>query len=331
MRTKHLFSILIALLITCISPQIVFSQGVSFYFIKENIGTVTTNTELIVSDQLNLSCTNPSLIAERIDETRNIFINVESSITPTSKFLIIPFGYTFKKKYSVSCVIPYYVNRGLNYSHGPESASGIGDLTLKTSFKHNKGKFRNEYSLAAKLPTGDAYKQVNGYIVPLGTGTTDYMGQAILNYKVNKSTFYGNLSFRINGKLKRKAIIDLTSETKEIKYSIKNGNTFMFYSSYSYKFWKYASFLTGLSAIKNGKGEIDQTTSSSTGPSFTITGTTAGQDFFIFDGNPAIVFSIQKFNLLLGCKIPLYTKVSELNSEEKRKLMYTFSLSYSIY
>ncbi len=331
MQSKKLFSLVIITLILCISPQIVNSQGLSFYFIKENIGTLTSNSELIATDQLNLSCTNHSLAPERIEETRNIFINVESSITPTSKFLVIPFGYTFKKKYSISCVLPYYLNRGLNYSHGIESATGIGDLTIKTSFKHNTGNFKNEYSFAAKLPTGDAYKQINGYIVPLGTGTTDFMGQAIINYKVNKSTFYSNVSFRINGKLKRTANIDLTTETQKLKYSIKNGNTFMFYSSYSYKFWKYASFLTGLSAIKNGKGEIDQTTSSSTGPTFTITGTTAGQNFFIFDGNPAIVFSIQKFNLLLGCKIPLYTKVSELNSEEKRRLMYTFSLSYSIY
>jgi len=331
MQYKQFYRILLICLLTCFSPHIVLSQGVSFYFIKENIGTLTTNTELIVSDQLNLSCTNSPVTAARFEEPKNIFINVESSVTPTSKFLVIPFGYTFKEKYSISCVLPYYLSRGLNYSHGTESASGIGDLSIKATYKSKKGNFRNEYSLAAKLPTGDAYKQVNGYIVPLGTGTTDYMGQAILNYKVNKSTFYSNISFRINGKLKRKAIIDLPSETQELKYSIKNGNTFMFYSSYSYKFWKYASFLTGLSAVKNGKGEIDQTTNSSTGPTFTITGTTAGQDFFIFDGNPAIVFSIQKFNLLLGCKIPLYTKVSELNSEEKRKLMYTFSLSYSIY
>lgn len=331
MQTKHLSSILIVILITCISSHISFSQGVSFYFIKENIGTLTSNSELIVTDQLNLSCTNPSIAAERIEETRNIFVNVESSITPTSKFLVIPFGYTFKKKYSISCILPFYLSRGLNYSHGAESASGIGDLTIKTSFKHNKGSFRNEYSLAAKLPTGNAYRQVNGYIVPLGTGTTDFMGQAIISYKLNKSTFYSNVSFRINGKLKRKAIIDLSSDIQEINYSIKNGNTFMFYSSYSYKFWKYASFLTGLSAIKNGKGEIDQTSNFSSGPTFTITGNTAGQNFFIFDGNPALVFSIQKFNLLIGCKIPLYTKVSELNSEETRKLMYAFSLSYSIY
>ncbi len=331
MHTKQLFSILIAILITCISTRIAFSQDVSFYFIKENIGTLTSNTELIISDQLNLSCTNQAIAAERIEESKNIFIDVESSITPTSKFLVIPLGYTFKKKYSISCVIPFYLSRGLNYSHGTESSSGIGDLTIKASFKHRKGNFRNEYGLAAKLPTGDAYNQVNGYIVPLGTGTTDFIGQAIINYKVNKSTFYGNMSFRINGKLKRKATIDLINDTQEIDYSIKNGNTFMFYTSYSYKFWKYTSILAGLSAIKNGKGEIDQTTNLSSGPSFTITGNTAGQNFFIFDGNPALVFSIKKFNLLLGCKIPLYTKVSELNSEEKRKLMYTFSLSYSIH
>ncbi len=315
------------------SPISLFSQNINLYLIKENITAVTTNSELIVSDQLNTSCTNPSKAELYNDETKNIFINMESSITPTSKFLMIPFGYTLKKKYSISVMLPYYFSRGMNYSHGTEMTSGIGDLSVKATYKHNNEKLKNEFSLLVKLPTGNANKQVNGYLVPLGTGTTDIMGQTILTYESNKNKLYFNLSFRLNGKLERKAQITYPAGAgvETIKYNIKNGNTFMFYSSYSYKFWKYASGLAGFSVIKNGQGAIDQTQSLDNGPTLSFNGMNAGQSFFIADFNPAIIISIKKFDIALGCKIPAYTKVSEINSEDKRKLMYTFRFSYSIY
>jgi len=332
-NATKLTQIVLVVLSLIFSSGIAYPQNMNFYLTKENIVAVTSNSELIITDPINEKITTSIPEVILIEDTKKLDLNFESGITPTSKFVKLPFGYTWKKL-SASCTLPIYLRRGMNYAHGTETTSGMGDLTFKLSYKSKRDTFNYDVNFCVKLPTGDANKQVNGYLVPLGTGSTDIIGHVNLSYSKNKSLIYCSLMYRLNGSIDRIAQITYpdNGEVETINYNIKYGNTFIFSAKYYYNFWNYASLVAGLSTSTNGKGSMDRTQSYSSGlPDLTYTGLDAGQSFIMADFNPAIVIHYSWLGLNLGCKIPLYTRAGVENTNISRKVMYSFSLLCTIF
>lgn len=334
--------VLAIILLTCSSISQLFSQDMNLYLVKENVETVVRNSELIISDPLNISALNSFPDYKNIDNEftenqvgilNNVKLSLITDITPNSKFLTLPLSYSWKD-FTFSGTIPFYLSRKMTYSHGTEKGKGFGDMSLKVNYKKKLGDFRTEYNLNIKLPTGNEANQVNGYLVPLGTGSTDLMGQGILIYKKNKSVYYSNLTFRLNGKMERIAEITYPEDggVETINYKVNNGNALMLNTSYSYRIWKYAVLVGGISGAFNNSGKMDRLHSYSVAKSDTIyKGLSADQNFIFVDLNPAVVLTYHDLQLSLSCKLPAYTKQNANSSVAGRKVGFYARFIYAIY
>ncbi|HPQ35896.1 MAG TPA: hypothetical protein PK563_15485 [Tenuifilaceae bacterium] len=322
-----------------------FSQDINIYLVKENVETVIKNTELLISDPFILESTVdlPGVfelrnitgigVNEEADVTtgalKNLNIYIETAVTPTSKYLQLPIRYKIGD-FSLSMSIPFFYHRALEYSHGRESTTGLGDLQLDANYEFKKNKIFTEFKVKAKLPTGDANKQVDGYLVPLGTGSTDFQIRNFFLYEEEKYSIFSNLGCRINGSSSRivEIVYPENNDIETIEYSISNGNTFSANTAFRYKLGYDFSIMTGFSAIANSQGKVSHTHSYSWDkPLAEFLDENACQNFLYVDMNLGLAYTIFKFDFVLNVRPPLYTKRSEGNVEGKRSLSYFLRVS----
>lgn len=345
-RMKNLFNLI---LLVAIFFSRSTAQNINIYLVKENVEALTTNTRFLLTDPLTIdrSINLPGVLELKslssietdygIDSTAgsltNLSIYFETAITPTSMFLRLPIRYRIKD-FSISMSIPYYYHRAMEYSYGNVSSSGIGDLQFGANYKIRKDNIFTEFTLNAKFPTGNANKQVDGYLIPLGTGSTDFQIGNFFMFEKEKYNIISNISFRLNGSHSR--IVEISypdnNETEIIEYKIANGNTFSLNTAYIYKLRYGFNALAGIGVISNSEGKLSRThTYSWDRPTSEYLDQSACQNFLYVDMNLGLSYAIFKFDIVLNVRPPIYTIRSESNTEENRSVIFFVRLSRKLF
>jgi len=315
------------------------ADDIHFYLIPEGIEAATENTDFIATDQVNITnALGGDKEKQQIDEEKqptrmgNLSAEIETVINPKNTFVRIPLRYSWKQL-SMDASIPYFFKREMNYASGKKSTSGIGDALLKTSYYFAGKSFRNELQFSVKFPTGDENKIVDGFLVPLGSGTTDYLIANHFTYNAQKFQLSGLISYRMNNDFRRIAeIIHPDNKTERIVYDITNGDTFIINSTIIYNITSRFSFLTGFTFTHNQEGTMDRThTFSWNNDVEEYKNLSANQDFSFADVYPALCYHILKTDLVLAAKIPLLTERNEENNETSRKPEIFFRLTRKLF
>jgi len=304
-----------------------YAQQIYMYLIPESIEAATENTEYIQNEPNNIlnSQNEPTE-----SEGESAFgVEVESIISPRSMFVKLPLSYS-RRSFSISAAIPYLIKREMTYISGKKSANGLGDALINGSWRYGKARIMNEFQLGIKLPTGDENKVVDGFLVPLGTGSTDIVFANKFDYFGQRYKLQSQISYRLNNNVKRIAEISLPNGSSEIvEYDISMGDTFIWQNSISYELPRQINLIGNLALIANARGSMDRTYPDS--PAKDQTGISANQDFTFLDFSPGVSVKVYKVYLIFSVKTPLYTSRNSINSEEDRSIQYLFRLSSKLF
>lgn len=356
---KLFLPILSAVLFICITTPLLGQHNVSFYLYPENMERMIQNNERIISDPSILDYTSDtpenkeksaatddeeeedeSDEFESLDESEApspLGVYAETAITPTSRFIRLPVNYRHNQ-YTLSLLVPIYFERSMAYSHGTESSSGIGDVQLKLSY-NSSGVYRGEtyysrFSIDLKLPTGDESNQENGFLVPLGTGTTDVTIANNMFYTVRGYDLISTVSYRISGSYNQVAEIRFADQEFPdiIEYSVSNGNTFTFNAVGRYPLSDIVYANAGLATIINSSGSMERTYVASNGEFTNTTGeVSANQDFTFVDLKAGVSIYLFNTDLIFNLMVPLYTQRNASNSESERSTMFYVRLSRNLF
>lgn len=325
----------------------VFSQNVEFYATQENVETIIKNPDLVLLDPQIMdyyfdipgSLEFPELLTlGDVDlpgsgGLDNFNIYGEFVVTPNNIMLRVPFRYTLGNlRLSVS--IPYYFHRSLAYTHGKVSTRGLGDIQTSLVYRLRSKSFRSEFIADAKLPTGNHNKQIQGFLVPLGTGSYDFSLGNISNYRINRFSVIGNANYRISGSHHR--LVQITyadiDETELIDYTITNGNTLTANLVFNYRLGYGVALMAGASVLNNSDGSFSRThTYNWDKPKEEYSNLSAQQDFTYVDLNLGLTYNIFGFNFFANFRPPLYTLYNEVNTDKKREPMFYFKVSRKIF
>ncbi len=258
---------------------------------------------------------------------------METVLSPTSKFLRVPLSYEIENL-TLSMSIPYYYQRTMEYSHDIISTRGFGDLSFNAAYRIAGDSFSAIFTFHTKLATGDANKQAGGYLVPLGTGTNDFMIGNEFLYNAGNLKIYNNLSYRISGSHTQMAEIFYPDMDyiEFIEYDIRNGNTAMLNTVFSYPLGLSVVLIGGFSAIHNTEGNMDKHHSySNESPDKEVLSLSARQDFLFVNANAGVSINILDTDIILNLVPPLFTQRNMSNSEAARKLMFFARLTRDIF
>lgn len=327
---KQLFTIFILL------PSLAIAQDFRIHLFPENVEALTENSERIASEpHINDESTNTPGIDERERITeRAIGINAETVVTPQSKFVRLPLRYRMGN-FAASLYIPYYYQRTVQYSHGPESAAGLGDLLARLEYRITGKMGKATFQANVKFPTGDANQQVNGFLVPMGTGSTDFMGGISTALDIGPLFWYNNVGYRFSGPHNRTVKIphpDKPDLVNSIDYEITNGNTLAGNTTLHLPLFKNLSLQGGASIISNSSGTITQKHNfigASPGPDGDKE--SAQQDFLFLDALAGLSLNIFGFDFILNLTHPLLTERNENNTEEPRTTMFFLRVNRLIF
>jgi hypothetical protein len=228
----------------------------------------------------------------------------------------------------------------MSYAVTTKEASGLGDIGLGIGRGFTYKEIMTNFNLFVKLPTGDDEKMVDNYLVPLGTGSIDW----ILNLSVmktgKKSSLIGTALFKINGS--SEMITEIihnedpdnnpnTTDIETINYDITNGNMCSLNGRWDYFLndrWT-AGGAVVFSTV--GEGSTDAEHSYNYGlASTTQNGISNRQDLTLIDIVPMLSCEVFKIDWTGIVKIPAYTQRHEGNIEEARGLTILFKLSRSL-
>ena len=309
-------------------------------FTTEGIETVTKNTELLIEEPLVNKIINAKKQVLYGNEM-SMSIGVETMINSSGKQLNLPINYRYKR-FDFSVLLPYYLSRKMSYSLETAETKGFGDAAIGLGYGNDSSSFRYYIHVDAKLPTGDAGKMENGYLVPLGTGSTDFMFYTTATKHFNKKiALSGNFIYKYNGSSTKIAEIvrfdnpddNINIEDIEnVEYTITNGNFLNIDASISYLLKSGLSINADIAYRSIGSGNTDKKYSYSwNNETEEITGLSNKQEVKMLDFRPKLVYSTMLFDISAGMKLPLYTKRHEDNMEDNRGLGFFFKIDYNIF
>jgi hypothetical protein len=147
-------------------------------------------------------------------------------------------GWSIGKKWQVLAFVPFNFNRQ-NSDDGLVKSSGLGDITLMVNYnllnKQSKDKKGNNINQqlwiggGVKIPTGKFSPDPND-IIPTasnqaGTGSVDYLLNAMYAININKWGINSSVSYKINRKAEGYQFGDRFSSTAFVFRSISKGST----------------------------------------------------------------------------------------------------------
>ncbi len=312
-------------------------QDLFIYVMHENLETVITNSRMLMTEpfllehQIGAPGNNEilNLFPENEEEEASLRaqgrfrIAAEMVVTPNSRFLRVPLSYeTNDLDFSLS--FPLYVRRTMKYSHEDISDRGLGDLQIQATYHMRREQLHNRTILTAKLPTGDANNMKNGFPVPMGTGTTDFMASNVTVMPRGDYTLYGSVSYRISGDDTRtvEVFYPTFNANEVIEYKISHGNTLMLNTALTYHLPLGLGVTGGISILYNTRGEMDKEhTYGWDKPSANLVGLDLAQDFFLIDLNAGLTYSLFDMDIMLSFMPPVFTKRNVSNTEAGRKMM----------
>lgn len=331
---------LILLLALC---GILLSQeAINITFTPEGVEAFVGNTEAVSNDPLNnqsssQNTNNADNLQTGNNQNLTTSMGMSADITENNQSISIPFSLSFDE-YLVDVSVPYHLSRKIVYAAGTKETSGFGDISVGVGYRKEFSKIYYQGNFSIKLPTGDENEQVDGYLVPLGTGTTDfYISGKASKYIGKRFSFHTSLNYRINGEGERDAKIKHFNEdgtekgVETINYKIKNGNVFT--ASFLTKYQILNDFSLNANFIFSnfGEGSRDETRTYSWNEISEDTSSISNnQDMTSFDFVAGISYNFG-IEMTVGAKIPLYTKRNSENNEEDRSMGFIIEFSHPIF
>ncbi len=332
---KRILLFLFVFMVSCL-----FSDTILITITPEGVETVIENTELILSDpfveEIITGTTEPE--QETIEETEESTLygfeaGIEMTVTGPTKAISLPLGYTFKK-INFGLTIPYILKREMRYLLKTKTASGIGDISFKVGTSRWINNINFGLNVQAKLPTGDSENMEDGYLVPLGTGSTDFVLDLSAYKYMQKYSLSGNLIYKFNGINEKTAQLlyddmdnnPATDDIETIKYDIHNGNMLIFKGNLDYYLdkWTVGGLLV-FSTTAEGSKDIIRTNNWG-GPTVQENDISNLQDMTLLDIIPMVSYRLLRTDITLLAKIPILTKRNEANDEDERKLVVSFKV-----
>ncbi len=334
--------IIITLLFCLFLVSTLCGQGIHITFTPEGVRSATENTDLLLSDPLINQATFyvPPTFQAKKDEASGAAkkgesagalagasVGAETEVSGPNKSLNIPINYAWKD-YNFGLTLPFIMQRKMEYAVESKSAAGIGDISVSAGYN---GLFRDilySANIFFKLPSGDDEKMVDGYLVPMGTGSTDMVLSGSGMKVFDRYSITGSIILKLNGSSEKIAEIvyaddmDLnpnTTDFETINYTIKNGGMFSLIGGYDYFYddkWTFGGWMV-LSVI--GEGSTDEKhTYSWNSPESSVSGISNRQDMTLIDLIPKASYRVMFTDLTLMMKIPLVTSRNPNNNEGSR-------------
>lgn len=320
--------------------------GLTIY--PENIETLLGNPISFVNDPL----ANGNVInVPGAAETDNNFtlptgdlqfgMSAEIGFSPLSKFVSIPLTMGYKW-FTLGVSIPFYIQKKAKYSDRYVAAyGGLGDVNAYLSYKLQKPKIFESFSVTASFPTGNQNRTVDGYIVPMGTGSFDFIFANTFQYRHSHFRIYNNLSYRLSGKCKRDIIFSASyydadtimhSGTETVNYLTSNGNLFSCNTSFDYPLFHFMSLHAGFAVMNNSSGTIAQKhTYSWRSDVLDMPEEKSTQAYTSIEVRAAVAFSYWGIDLMCVVAQPVYVLTDNPNIKDSQKFNFYIRLSKKIF
>ncbi len=314
----------------------------------ENVETLMDNPVAFIDDPLaNGNTINVPGSAEtennfKLDDGNFHFgMSAEAGFSPLSKYIGIPLSISYKG-FSLGVSIPFYIQKKAKYSHGFVAAyGGFGDVTSSLSYKLQKPKIFESFAVTVSFPTGNQNRTVDGYIVPMGTGSFDFIFANTFQYRFSRFRIYNNLSYRLSGKCSRDLSMVspyydadnvMQSGTEMINYVTANGNLFSCNTSFDYPVLNFMSLHAGFAILNNSAGSIYQKhTFSYKDDVIEIPEQGANQSYTSIDVRAALAFSYWGIDLMCVVAQPVCVLTDNPNIKESQKFSFYIRLSKKIF
>ncbi len=320
--------------------------GLSIY--PESVETLQDNPVSFLNDPIT---NGNSINIPGSAETENNFtlpegnvqfgMSAEMGFSPLSKYLSIPLSIGYKG-FTFGVSIPFYIQKKAKYSEGLITAwGGLGDIDASLSYRLQKPKIFESFTVTSTFPTGNQNRTVKGYIVPMGTGSFDFIFSNTFQYKHTYFRIYNNLSYRLSGKCKRDinysipyydSNMDLRSGTETVNFITSNGNLFSCNTSFDYPLFNFMSLHAGFAILNSSSGTIYQKhTYSWNDESCEIPSQKSNQSYTSIDVRAAIAFSYWGIDLMCVIAQPVYVKTDNPNIKDSQKFNFYIRLSKKIF
>lgn len=268
-------------------------------------------------------------------------VSAEAGFSPTSKYLNVPLSFR-AKGFGVSISIPFYIQKKAKYPHGFVAAyGGLGDITASISYRFQTPKVFEMLSATSSFPTGNQNRTIDGYIVPMGTGSFDFIFSNSFQYRHSRFRLYNNLSYRLSGKCKREIAFVasyfendtvLRSGTELINYVTANGNILSCNTTFDYPMFNFMSLHAGFSVINCSAGSIYHGHTYSWKDDLVEYPTEkANQEYTAIDVRAAIAFSYWGIDLMCVVAQPVYVLTENPLIKESLKFNFYVRLSKKIF
>ncbi|MCK4357742.1 MAG: hypothetical protein KAW92_03195 [Candidatus Cloacimonetes bacterium] len=328
------FILCVVLFLLSVTP-IFAQQGIQITLTPEGVESVIESTELIITDPFVDDIITPESAEDteaEIQKASIIKVGVEMVVTGPTKNIKLPLSYSYKNL-NLGVSIPYIYKRQMSYVVTTKKSSGLGDVSFNLGLSKRTLKNTYDFSLFMKLPTGDDENMVDGYLVPLGTGSTDFAIKLMTARRFKNAYISWNVIFKQNGISKKIAEIeyfDNPDSIETVKYEIKNGNMIILSGMLDYYLARRLTIGGVVVYTNTGEGSSDIKHSYSWGiPDEEEKGVSNKQDMTLVDFIPTISYQLPKMDMILMAKLPIYTKRNEENTEGDREITISFKIETS--
>lgn len=268
-------------------------------------------------------------------------VSAEVGFSSLSKYLNVPLSIGYKG-FNLQVAIPFYIQKKAKYSHGYVAAyGGLGDISAELSYKFQYPKIFDCIAVTSSFPTGNQNRTVKGYIVPMGTGSFDFIFSNTFQYRHAYFRIYNNISYRLSGKCKRDLTMSvpyydsdtvLRSGSEMINYVTSNGNFLSCNTSFDYPVLSFMSLHAGFAVMNSSAGTIYHKHTYSWKDEVNEFPTSkSNQAYTSIDVRAAVAFSYWGIDLMCVFALPVYVKTENQNIRDSQKFNFYIRLSKKIF
>ncbi|MCF0206346.1 MAG: hypothetical protein HUK15_02860 [Bacteroidales bacterium] len=267
-------------------------------------------------------------------------VSAEVGFSPLSQYLTVPLSVGYKD-FSFAVNFPFYIHRKVHYYDRDVSAwGGLGDISAELAYKLRRQTIFESFSVTATFPTGNKNRTVDDYIVPMGTGSFDFIFANTFQYRHPRFRVYNNISYRLCGKTKRNITrvayyydenSALCSGNEMAAYVTANGNYLTCNTSFDYPLFNFMSLHAGFAVMNSSAGSIYHKHTYSWTDDISEYPTEKGkQAFTSIDVRAAISFSYWGFDLSCVIAQPVFVYTDNPLIKESQKFNFFLRLSKKI-
>jgi hypothetical protein len=307
---------------------------------SEGLRQASESTELVVadptvSDQINCEL---DLFVEADGEYRDsqeqpvMGISTSLEVSSTQKSGIVTPYYHFKERFVAKALIPLIYKRTLHYHDGDAEASGIGDVALNVRYDWPLEDDSRKWllDLQAKFPTGDSEKMDGEHLVPLGTGSLDFILSSAYSRAFSNWSFLGKAFVRKN---------TINSKTVELmdgagalvttsEYDITAGNQLGLACHFRRQLNEKWDGYLGANLLVVGDGETEYTTSYADGTPDLAGSYANNQGMKLMNLLPGVSYNLGLIKPYLGLRIPLFSSYNSEVEPDSRDLTVVIQFTY---